>query len=107
MTTKETSTTPRLLQWLVYGWVVIFIANLYLTGLLLFGYNETVQLIPKVRTIVGLLILFGLTTLVFAAEDKIILSHGWHAGCPLAFVYFFTFYWLDSPDASLYSGAPC
>ena len=89
------SNIPPLLQRLVYGWVLIFIGSVTMVGLWLF-YTDDPILIPKWRAIIGLLILFGVTAVIFATKDHTVFSilvEGFASGSFLIFVVLLFMLW--------------
>ena len=79
---------PPLIQRLVYGWVIIFVASVTMTGGLLVYSNDSI-LLPKWRAIVGLLFLFGAAVAIFAAKNRSVLGLGAAAGFLLVIVSLF------------------
>lgn len=77
-----------ILQRLIYGYVIIFLAAQTLTaGLLIYGDDPI--LIPKWRAIAGLLLLFAITAAVFWRRDNRIIGEGLAAGFFLALISLF------------------
>jgi hypothetical protein len=77
-----------ILQRLIYGFVILFLAAQALTGGLLIYANAPI-LMPKWRAIAGLLVLLAVTAAVFSKSDNRVISEGLAAGFFLGLISLF------------------
>ena len=77
-----------ILQRLIYGFVVLFIAAQALTGGLLI-YADDPILMPRWRAIAGLLVFLAVTAVVFRKSDNRVIGEGLTAGFFLALISLF------------------